>query len=214
MTQTAQRDVIDLLSQEHREIEELFVRLEELAATRDSPDSAGERAEARGIADQAITELTRHWVAEEQHLYPAVRENVPTLEPVADRELAEHAKAERNMKTLERLDPDDEEFWIRTEVLIGLVRAHVEVEEGKVFPGLRDAVPRELLVELGGKVGTAQRTGPSHPHPAAPDRPPGNRLVDPAAGLMDRIRDAVSGRERVQESRVQEPRVQELRPGR
>lgn len=198
MTQTAQRDVIDLLSQEHREIEELFVRLEELAATRDAPDSEGERTEARGIADQAITELTQHWVAEERHLYPAVRANVPALEPVADRELGEHAKAERNMKALERLDPDDEEFWIRAEVLIGLVRAHVEVEEGKVFPGLRDAVPRELLVELGGKVGRAQRTGPTRPHPAAPDRPPANRLVDPATGLMDRIRDAVSSRGRSQ----------------
>ncbi|GIH12850.1 hemerythrin domain-containing protein [Rugosimonospora africana] len=198
MTQTAQRDVIDMLSQEHREIEELFVRLDELAATRDAPDSDGERAEARVIADQAITELTRHWVAEERHLYPAVRENVPDLEQVADRELAEHAKAERNMKALERLDPDDEEFWIRTEVLIGLVRAHIQVEEDQVFPGLRDAVPRELLVELGGKVERAQRAGPTHPHPAAPDRPPGNRLVDPATGLMDRIRDAVSSRGRAQ----------------
>lgn len=201
MTQTAQRDVIDLLSQEHHEIEELFVRLEELAATRDAPDSAGERAEARGIADQAITELTRHWVAEERHLYPAVRQHVPALESTAERELAEHAKAERNMKALERLDADDEEFWIRVEVLIGLVRAHVQVEEDTVFPGLRDAVPKELLVELGGKVAGAQRMGPTRPHPAAPDRPPGNRLVDPAAGLMDRVRDAVSSRGRVQRPR-------------
>jgi hemerythrin-like domain-containing protein len=197
MTQTAQRDVIDVLNQEHHEIEELFVRLEELAGTRDAPDSAGERAEARLIADQAIAELARHWHAEERHLYPAVRRHVPAIQSLADREVAEHAKAERNMKLLERLDPDDEEFWIRTEVLIGLIRAHVQVEEAEVFPGLRDAVPRELLVELGGRVERAQRGGPTHPHPAAPDRPPGNRLVTPATALVDRIRDMMSSRGRV-----------------
>jgi hemerythrin-like domain-containing protein len=196
MTQTGQRDVISVLTQDHRDVDELFVRLEELAGTRDAPDSAGERAEARLVADQVITDLSRHSVAEEQYLYPAVREHLPDYRPLADHEVAEHAKAERNMKALDRLDPDDEEFWIRTEVLIGLIRAHTLVEETELFPRLRAVVPREVLVDLGGRVERAQRNAPTHPHPATPDTPPANRLVDPAAALVDRVRDAVSSRGR------------------
>ncbi|GAA5183237.1 hemerythrin domain-containing protein [Rugosimonospora acidiphila] len=194
MTQTVQRDVINVLNQDHHEIEELFVRLEELAGTRDAPDSAGDRAEARIVADQLSTELARHWAAEERHLYPAISKHAPALRPLAEHELTEHGKAERSLKALDRLDTDDEEFWIRAEVLIDLVRAHIRVEEAEVFPGLRDAVPKELLVELGGRVERAQRTAPTRPHPATPDRPPGNTLVDPAAALVDRVRDAASSR--------------------
>jgi hemerythrin-like domain-containing protein len=196
MTQTVQRDVISVLSQEHHEIEELFVRLEELAGTRDAPDSAAERAEARTVAHEVITELARHWAAEERHLYPAIREYAPDCEELADQELAEHGKAERNAKALERLDPDDEEFWIRVEVLIAVVRGHVEAEETQVFPRLRSAVPAQVLTELGRRVERTELIAPTRPHPATPDRPPGNRLLDPATALVDRLRDTVSSRAR------------------
>jgi hemerythrin-like domain-containing protein len=196
MTQTAQRDVVTVLSQEHHEIEELFVRLEELANTRDTPDASGERAEARLIADQVIMELARHWAAEEQHVYPAVLRHLPAAWRVADRELAEHAKAERNAKALDRLDPDDDEFWIRVEVLISVVREHVRAEEEDVFPRLRDAVPRDELLELGRRVERTEQSAPTRPHPATPDRPPGNKVLDPAAALMDRLRDTVTSRGR------------------
>jgi hemerythrin-like domain-containing protein len=196
MTQTAQRDMISVLTQDHRDVEELFVRLEELANTRDTPDTSGERAEARQIADQVITELSRHWAAEERHLYPALREYVPACLPLADLEVAEHAKAERNLKSLDWLDPDDEEFWIRVEVLIAVIRAHTQIEEEELFPRLRAAVPREELIDLGGKVERTEHTGPTRPHPAVPDTPPGNKLAEPAAALLDRVRDALSDRGR------------------
>jgi len=35
---------------------------------------------------------------------------------------------------------------------------------------------------------------PTRPHPLASDRPPLNRLLAPGAGLIDRMRDALSGR--------------------
>jgi hemerythrin-like domain-containing protein len=196
MTQTAQRDVISVLSQEHHEIEELFVRLEELAGTRDVPGPPDERAEARTVVNEVIRELSRHWAAEERHLYPAVRRYVPDFQQVADQELAEHGKAERNAKALEGLDPDAEEFWIRVEVLIAVVRGHVQAEEAHVFPRLRDAVPGEVLVDLGRQVERTAQGAPTRPHPATPDSGPGNRLLDPAAALMDRVRDTVFSRGR------------------
>ncbi|MFY7066141.1 hypothetical protein ACOQFV_09790 [Nocardiopsis changdeensis] len=35
---------------------------------------------------------------------------------------------------------------------------------------------------------------PTRPHPGAPDTPPADRLLAPGAGLIDRMRDALSGR--------------------
>ncbi|MGC4810695.1 hypothetical protein ACLQ29_09235 [Micromonospora sp. DT228] len=39
-----------------------------------------------------------------------------------------------------------------------------------------------------------KKIGPTRPHPGAPDHPPANRLLAPGIGLVDRIRDALSGR--------------------
>jgi hypothetical protein len=36
---------------------------------------------------------------------------------------------------------------------------------------------------------------PTHPHPSAPDKPPANKLLAPGAALVDRMRDALTGRQ-------------------
>ncbi|HUR08087.1 MAG TPA: hypothetical protein VM347_36465 [Nonomuraea sp.] len=45
-----------------------------------------------------------------------------------------------------------------------------------------------------GKVQAIKKIAPTRPHPSAPDTPPGNKLLGPATGLIDRLRDALSGR--------------------
>ncbi len=38
-------------------------------------------------------------------------------------------------------------------------------------------------MELGAKVESVKRIGPTRPHPAAPDQPPADKLLGPVAGL-------------------------------
>lgn len=76
------------------------------------------------------------------------------------------------------------------------IREHVTDEEQNLFPLLREATKPEELEQLGEKVRSAKKTAPTRPHPAAPDKPPLNKLLAPGAGLVDRIRDAVTGRGR------------------
>ena len=147
--QTAQRDVISLLIQDHREVDELFVRLEELADSR-------ERAEARTVAGQVIVELTGLRAAEARYLYPLVRERVPGGAVLAERDAADQSEVEDDLRALDRLDPGQDEFWVRVAVLTDRYRAHVRDEENELFPRVRDAVPRKVLVELAGLVGTGQ----------------------------------------------------------
>ncbi|MGI8682731.1 MAG: hemerythrin domain-containing protein [Mycobacteriales bacterium] len=117
--------------------------------------------------------------------------------PVDDE--AEHAKHENAevqeiMKRLEKLQPDDPTFDDELAALMQGVREHVAKEEGQMFPHMREVFSQEELVELGARVEAVKKIAPTRPHPSAPDEPPGDKLLGPVAGLLDRMRDAVSKR--------------------
>ncbi|MGW7350429.1 hemerythrin domain-containing protein [Streptomyces sp. NPDC054784] len=177
--------VVDELMTDHREVEEIFGRIEAL------PPGDERRKE---YVHEATIELMRHSVAEEQHLYPAVREHVTGGADLADREIDDHATAERLMKDLEALDADAPGFDAAVGKLMREVRAHIADEERNLFPRLEGAVSGAYLDELGEKVRRAKKTAPTRPHPSAPSTPPANKLLAPGAGLVDRARDVLTGR--------------------
>jgi hemerythrin superfamily protein len=178
-------NVIQELTTDHREVAELFGKIEALP-----PGDKNRKL----YADQATIELIRHSVAEEEYLYPAVREHLPDGDAIADREIEDHAKAEQIMKDLESCEAGDAEFDRLIGQLMSEIRSHVADEEGNLFPRLQAACSAEALDSLGDKVRQAKKTAPTRPHPSAPDTPPGNKLLAPGAGLVDRMRDALSGR--------------------
>ncbi|NUR91271.1 MAG: hemerythrin domain-containing protein [Nonomuraea sp.] len=187
-----QEDVIAVLVKDHREVEQMFAELEALRGRAD--DRSYEQAKT--LAEQVVIELVRHSVAEEEHLYPAVREEVPGGEELVEEEIAEHAGAEETMKRLEALHPSEAEFWPTLDRLMGEIRHHLAEEENELFPRLRQVCSQQRLDELGGKVRRAKKIAPTRPHPSAPDTPPANKLLAPGTGLVDRIRDALTGRGR------------------
>ncbi len=183
-----QRDVIEVLTHDHREVEQMFAELESLrGATTDS-----ERARRKELTEQVVIELVRHSVAEEAEVYPAVKDKVSEAE--AERAKQEHAEAEQQMKRLEQLDPEDASFDAELATLMREIRQHVAEEEGEMFPHMRNVFTQDELLELGTKVEAVKKMAPTRPHPSAPDEPPGDMLLGPVAGLFDRMRDAVSKR--------------------
>jgi hemerythrin superfamily protein len=183
-----QRDVIEVLTHDHREVEQMFAELETLRGV--TGDAGHQRR--KDLVDQVTIELVRHSVAEEAEVYPAVKEKVDAAE--AERAKHEHAEAEETMKRLEGLDPEDPSFDEALATLMREVREHVAEEEGQMFPHLRQVFSQQELVELGAKVESVKKMAPTRPHPSAPDEPPGDKLLGPVAGLFDRLRDAVSKR--------------------
>src|SRR6266545_770866 len=131
---------------------------------------------------------------EAQHLYPATREYLPDGDRIAEHELAEHARAEDVMHQLMKLDADEDTFNHLLAKLISDIRHHIQEEETKLFPRLRDACDRATLVQLGRKALAAEKVAPTRPHPAAPDTPPLNKLAAPVMGAVDRAADALTGR--------------------
>jgi hypothetical protein len=47
---------------------------------------------------------------------------------------------------------------------------------------------------MGAKVESVKKMAPTRPHPTAPDEPPGDKILGPVTGLLDRMRDAVTKR--------------------
>ncbi|MFS4095491.1 hemerythrin domain-containing protein [Streptomyces sp. AF1A] len=178
-------NVIQELTTDHREVEEIFGRIEAL------PPGSEER---KNLADQATIELVRHSVAEEAYLYPAVRKHIKGGDAMADKEIEDHAEAEQIMKDLEGCPADDPRFDTLMAQLMSEIRSHITDEEQNLFPGLEAACPPDALMDLGDKVRRAKKMAPTRPHPSAPDTPPANKLLAPGVGLVDRMRDALTGR--------------------
>lgn len=179
--------VIDILTEDHREIEAMFAELES------SETSDDRRAD---LIDRVIIELVRHSVAEEEYLYPAAREYLPGGRELAEREVGEHAEAERTMKQLE-LARDEIHVSDLLGQLISTIRQHVREEEKGLFPQLAEHVDERTLLDLGDRVAKAKSAAPTRPHPNAPtERPALLKAAAPGAGLVDRARDALTGRGR------------------
>jgi hemerythrin superfamily protein len=183
-----QRDVTEILSEDHREVEAMFIELETLLETRSGTDDELRK----DLVDQVTIELVRHAVAEEVAVYPAVKEKLDAGE--AERAKREHAEAEETMKRLENLDPEDQAFEVELRTLMREIREHVAEEEGEMFPRMRELMTHDELVELGSRVESIKKMAPTRPHPSVPNDPGKRLAVGPVAGLFDRLRDMASGR--------------------
>jgi hemerythrin superfamily protein len=178
------RDVLDSLTTDHREAAELF---DQIAASTDP-------VARRDLADSLIGELVRHSVAEEMFVYPAIRDHLPDGQAVVDEDVREHKELETLLKQLESADASAPEFLDTVGRTRAVFEQHIADEEGRQFTSLRAHIPAETLVELKGKVETAKKLAPTRPHPAAPNAELFHKTVGPGVGLVDRLRDKISGR--------------------
>jgi hemerythrin superfamily protein len=183
-----QRDVIEILTHDHREVEQMFGELDRLRGATDEQS----QSRRKDLAEQVTIELVRHSVAEEVAVYPKVKEKVSEAE--AERAKREHAEAEETMKRLEKLKASDAGFEAELQTLMTEVRTHVTEEEGVMFPHMRVIFNEQELVEIGKQVEAVKKLAPTRPHPSAPDSPPANLVLGPIAGLFDRLRDAATHR--------------------
>jgi len=177
-------DVVDVLIADHRDVTALIA---EIWSVRDP-------MVRRDLTDTAISEVVRHAVAEEMYVYPAMRKHLPDGEKAVEHDIEEHKELEKTMKQLEAVDVSSEQFDTTLRRLESLLADHIQDEESEQFPELRRRVPRDELTELAGKVETAKKLAPTRPHPAAPNNELFHKLVGPGVGLVDRLRDKLTGR--------------------
>src|SRR5215218_7353659 len=170
-----QRDVIEILEHDHREVEEMFAELESLrgAATEEA------KSRRKAVTEQVTIELVRHSVAEEVLVYPQVEEQ---------------AEAEETLQRLEKLDADDPAFDDELATLMAEIRHHIEDEEGQMFAHMRHVIDADELRKLGARVEAFKKVAPTRPHPNVPNTPLARIAAGPGASLFDRMRDLATGR--------------------
>ena len=162
-----------LLKNDHQTVEKLFKRFEKTGD--------GALVERRKIVDQIIEELSVHAAIEEQLYYPVTRATVDEVDDVILESLEEHHVVKWLLSELETMDPADERFKAKTTVLMENVRHHVEEEETEFFPKVR-AARTQRPQRPRRRHGRGQEVGPTHPHPTAPDTPPGNIVAGTRRG--------------------------------
>jgi hemerythrin superfamily protein len=180
---TGDQDVVDILTTDHHEVMDLLGQI-----------PTAEPAQRRDMTETVIAELMRHSVAEEMYVYPAMREHLPDGEREVQHDIEEHQQLVEVMKELEDVDASDPRFLERLGRLEEVLRDHVSDEESDQFPQLRARLSREQLVEIGRKVETAKKAAPTRPHPSAPHSELFHKSVGPGVGLVDRLRDKLTGR--------------------
>jgi hemerythrin superfamily protein len=125
-------DVIKLLEQDHRQVEDLFAKAES--------NSGGAKQQ---VVAKLASELTIHAEVEEQFVYPAMRE-AGLGDLVAEAE-AEHQKVKVLVAHLESMDGSTSEVDPLLQQLKRDVEHHVHEEESEAFPKFREACSQETL---------------------------------------------------------------------
>jgi hypothetical protein len=173
-------NLTSVITEAHRELEAL---LQELESGTTSPEHR------RQLADHLITELVAHTVAEEQYLYPAVRQYLPDGSRIAKARLKEHAEAEAVMTELQNISPAEPKFELLVSTLIADARRHIDND---LLSQLDVVCPAAKLCELGEKFLDAKQNAPGMPHPAAAERKSGKLVLEPGGELVAKVRTALT----------------------
>lgn len=183
-TSEAGGDVVDILTADHRDMIALIEQIE----------STADPEERRSLADAVTAEVMRHSVAEELFVYPVYERKVPRGTDEVGHDKSEHQEIEETLKKLEDVDSQDPGFMTLVGELKALLNHHADDEESDQFPKLREHLRIDELVDLGRKVEAAKEVAPTRPHPGSPHSELFHMTLGPGVGMVDRLRDALSGR--------------------
>ncbi|CAM3629156.1 hemerythrin domain-containing protein [Occultella aeris] len=133
---TPTKDVVDLILNDHREVERLFEELRSKPATR-----------ANNLP-VLISLLTAHSRAEEAEVYPVAASEAGAAHDV-EHSQEEHIEADQLLARLAETNPSSPEFDTVLQEVVDAITHHVEEEEAKVLPAIRSNLPDSRRAELG-----------------------------------------------------------------
>ncbi len=130
-------NAVDLIINQHREIEQLFTRFEK----------AKRQEEKEKIFNQLAATLVAHDTIEREHFYPAAERALGKSEELA-KALVQHGLMEFSIFTTEKAKKKPS-FETMVKVLKELKMEHVEMEERDILPKAKSKMGSEQLDKLG-----------------------------------------------------------------
>jgi hypothetical protein len=172
---------VKLIKRDHRVVKGLFRKFE----------NTTKRSERQKVGEEIIEELSVHAAIEEQLIYPALRARDNRLEEPALNALEEHHAVKLVLLELDKMDVDDERYRAKMHVVQESVKKHIEEEETDLLPRLDMLFEQEELTMIAEAIVAMKQVAPNHPHPTAPDTPPGNGFAAMLAKLNDTGKDMI-----------------------
>src|SRR5690606_16764082 len=138
----AQKDVLSLLLDDHKEVKKLFKEFE----------AEKSQAAKEDIAREACMKLTVHAIIEEELFYPFLRaQNPDAFGDLLNEALVEHGTAKELIAQIESASIEDDDLYeAKVTVLNEYVAHHVKEEEDELFPKVigKKVDLRELLTPM------------------------------------------------------------------
>jgi hemerythrin superfamily protein len=175
-------DVVTFLKEQHEQIRMAFSQV---------TASHGEQRHAAFYALRRL--LAVHETAEEEIVHPAARRALPAGDVIVSARLAEENMAKKLLADLENMELDSPAFEARFASLQESVLTHAEAEEREEFEPLGSRLDEDRLERMRKAVTFAERVAPTRPHPGV-ESSVENMLAGPFASMLDRARDAISGK--------------------
>jgi Hemerythrin HHE cation binding domain len=172
------QSMTDALRSDHRAI----------AAELGDPSATSDTEEAGAKREQLVMNLVRHFVAEEQYLYPEVRDRLERGDDIAETNFAADRTMEAKLKQLEDSDLTAQRLGALWADLHTAFAAHTERQNG-IFTDLESVSSPDRLAHLGDEVLGAEELAPTRPRSIAPSSPGWNKVVSLVEGYVDHVRD-------------------------
>jgi hemerythrin superfamily protein len=135
LTQEVTVDVVELIMDDHREVERLF-------------DELKNHPQKRPLLTPVLCALlVAHSRAEEEQVYPVAKDEAGETDEVAHSQ-HEHAEAEELLAKLAKADPTSTSYDELLAKVVEAVTHHVQEEESTVLPGMRSRLDEGRRAEL------------------------------------------------------------------
>jgi hemerythrin-like domain-containing protein len=134
---------LELLEQDHREVEEWFDEYDELQEDDDKAE----------LAEKICLALKVHTKIEEEIFYPQARKATKDND-LLDEAIVEHASAKRLIEEIESMEVGEDLYDAKMRVLGEQIKQHIREEEEELFPEIESA---KMDVEAVGKQMAARK---------------------------------------------------------
>lgn len=182
MTEPDATTLVDALRSDHRSV------------THQLADPATRTGDEDGLIarEQLVRTMVRHFVAEEQYLYPTVRTHLPESDAVGDA-LAADRECENLLRGFERKHLTADALGSMIDEVASAFAAHVERQE-PLLSALDETLDPTMSAELGEQVIGAEQLAPTRPRRVVTESPGANKVLSFFEGYLDNIRDAYGHR--------------------
>ncbi len=200
---TDDTDVCDVLTRQHDTVTALMQQLKAIPGVTKG-GSEVHQSRRKSIVDMMTVELSRHETAEQEHLWPAVRDLLAGGGQILEQALEQEQEGKDSLVALGKTEPSQERFDELVEELEKRLRRHVAFED-KVLLAVRDSMAEEDRRAIGERILRAEQHAPTRSHPHAPGQAAATVTAAAAsAAPLDKARDGLGDRQAERPGRAEE----------